>query len=262
MATDDDDSDDLSKRLGKFLDVEKIGTRYKEVNVKGEETIHTPDNGDLDLEIEELCFHTTIDASSGAIRPLITGKTRERFRAIGTEGEYRIYDVKIGSDVNLGAVVIRDTYFKGGHAIKSSMMIGLSDDAIRTLSNAPVGRLRITGIKGLTIYGRDEYPGQIPGAMVLPYWREHVVESSDHSEVAVEWRCTFTTATYSPNSSVSEVQLTRDVGIFFRSGGDHPLISTIEGLTESNNALHRRLSQLLIVGVIIAMIAVLRTLLR
>src|SRR5271166_3144921 len=239
---DEEDDDELRTRRARFLDVQTVGTRYQETSIKGEITTYDPYPTSLELAIENLIFHTKIDAASGAVRPLVRGETRERFRAIGTEGEYQIFNVTISSEIDPSAAIIKKVYATDGHNLESSMVIGLTDDAIRALREATAGTLHLAAINGLPIYGRDYFPRLLShGAVVLSHWREHIVEGGEDSEkVVVEWRFTFATATLSPKGysrflsfhhhAGEEVRLASEVGIFFRPGSDHPLRPTFEEL--------------------------------
>jgi hypothetical protein len=105
---------------------------------------------------------------------------------------------------------------------------------------------------------------------VLSHWREHIVESgADPEKVVAEWRFRFATATLSPKGysrSLSfhhhageEVRLASDVGIFFRQGvSDHPLRLAVKELGTSIALLCRRLSQILVMVIVILAILVLK----
>jgi hypothetical protein len=154
------------------------------------------------------------------------------------------------------------------------MVIGLTEDAIKTLSERAAGTLRLAGITGLPIYGRDHFPRLLSrGAVVLSHWREHVVESRDDSEkVIAEWRFTFATATLSPkdysrflsfqDDTGDAVRLASDVGTFFRPGSDHPLRPALEELVTSIAPLRRRLSQILIIVIVVLAVLVLKVVLH
>src|SRR5206468_11220173 len=106
----DDDEDDLQRRRGKFLQVEKEGKVYRETGAKGDVTEYAPAEHLLELGVESMALHATADVGSGSVRHLLTGTTREHFRAIGTEGSYQIFDVSVGSETPPGTVLIRETY--------------------------------------------------------------------------------------------------------------------------------------------------------
>jgi hypothetical protein len=243
--------DDFRTRRGKFLNVEKEGNLYRETRANGEIIEYAPSKHPLEIGVEALAVHAISDVSLGAVRHLLTGSTREQFRAIGTEGSYKIFDVSIGSETPTGTILIRETYDYDGHALRSKMMIGLKEETITQFENSLPGILRFGGIEGQT-FDNTEPSGE---AVMLNHWRDHVVSDDGSEHVVAEWQLTFTTATLSPEgysgwlpglfhrpASKNERNVAGDIGIHY--SGQHPLSKTIETLAANSEALAAYVKQL------------------
>lgn len=232
-----------------FLDAQKLGSEYQETNSKGVIVTHKPvdTRGDLFIWIRKMDYHLAVDATSGTVHPVITGTTSQKFRAIGAANAYEA-DVRISSETKQGVAIIRICYAKDGQAVFPSIFIGLSDDAIsslRNMLNESDCELLLGGVGGLTIYDRDP--------VVLSYWQENVVNDKDSYrqywptygewDIVAEWRCTFRTATLSPDyhgpfgsvlrphsRRVREVSIVSNVGV--QVGEHHPLEPAIRQLAE------------------------------
>lgn len=126
----DKGEDDLRARRERFLSVGKEGNLYRETCANGEIMEYAPSKHPLEIGVEDMALHATLDVASGTVRHLLTGSTREQFRAIGTEGSYNILDVSIGSATSAGAIMIRKTYAHDGHALTSKILIGLGEETI------------------------------------------------------------------------------------------------------------------------------------
>ncbi len=245
--TNADLSEELRTRRGQFLKVEKIGNQYNETSLKGVTATYRP-RVRTEMCIGDLAFHTKIGAATGTVAQFATGRMRQKTRAIGTEGNYNIFDVRISPEMPLGTAIISNTYAKDGHCLSSSMKIGLSDQAISTLRRDDVGDLYLSEIEGMATYydqGLD---------LLLPYWRDHVAEEdADADNVHVEWSFKFLTATHSPkgfnpllgyfppSSTLRDVHLANDVSIRFKDGVEHPLESALNTLSLNFAVLSKRL---------------------
>lgn len=243
---DDEADDDLQIRKGNFLQVERVGSGYRETSVKGALTEYQPSELELEINIDDISLHAASNVKSGTVRPFLKGKTCESFRAIGTEGSYPIFDVSIGSDVAIGTAIIRNTYGKGGHALRGQMSIGLADETVKGLIEKLPGTLRIGGIEKRKFYS-SEAPG---GTRILDHWSSHVVPKGDLDEVKAEWHFKFATVTLSPEgyseywpgyrTPPEKRYVSGDIGIHFSQG--HPLKQTIEDLAESLSQVTKNLN--------------------
>ena len=147
------DDDELRTRQGKFLDVAETAVGYRETSLKGEITEYIKATCPIEVSIENLTIHVTSDVASGTVRPLLMGNTAEKFRAIGTEGNYQIFQVAISSSIPPGTAVIRSVDSKDGHALRSEMSVGLQDETINKLVERLPGTLR------QIVFGIDDLGG-------------------------------------------------------------------------------------------------------
>jgi hypothetical protein len=259
-------ADELQTRRAKFLAVEKVGDRYKETNLKGEVKTYAPDRRSPQFSLEHMAFHTVVDIPSGGTRPLITGRTGEGFRAIGTEGAYQILDVRITSEATPGVVSIRHTYAPDGHNLNSSMVVGLTNESINALHDGISGTLYLSDLTGHSTYG-TEHLRRADGAtglcIVLPDWKESATEAKD--EVSAEWQFTFKDATLSPRGYMQllgyfepgkEISLRNHVGIFFQPESAHPLTPAIQELSSAVALVAKRLArmQLVVIGILVVLV--------
>lgn len=189
-----DIDDDLEKRRGEFLHVEQFEGRYRETSLSGEAKEYKTIDDNIELVFERLALHTTSDVKTGIVREILTGTSREYFRAIGTEGEYPIFNVVVGSDLPAGSAILRCTYAQGGHSLSGEMSIGLPDGTVKAFGQRLPGELRIGGIEAGVFY-----EGATRGkTILLDHWRDHVVSESNSENITVEWRLCFSTTALSP----------------------------------------------------------------
>ena len=247
----DDTDEDLRTRRGKFLEVEQISGRYREIDANGEIAEYVAVEHPLELWIENIALHTTSDVISGGVRDLLTGTSYEKFRAIGTEGHYQILDVSIGSETPEGTAVIRDVYGQDGHGLSSQMSIGLPDEAVKVFGERLPGMIRIGGIEKGTFFTSSAHNR----AMLLDHWRGHIISESGSDNIIAEWRFAFSTATLSPEGysgsfgayfppSRNDRNVSGSITINHSNG--HPLRQTVENLAQSLLQANRNISYSLI----------------
>lgn len=249
----DTGEDDLRMRRGKFLSVEKEGDLYRETRANGEIMEYALADFPfaeypLEIGVEAMALHATLNVASGAVRHMLTGSTREQFRAIGAEGSYKIFDVSVTSATPAGVILIRKTYASDGHLLRSKMLVGVREDTILQFEDNLTGIFRLGGIEGRT-FRNSETGGR---TITLDHWREHVISNHGFEDLVAEWQLTFSTATLSPegcwlpglfhrSTTENDRRVTGDIGI--RYSGEHPLSKTIETLAENFEALTANVKQ-------------------
>jgi len=198
LTSANEENDDLRTRPGQFLPVERDGANYKETSLKGAISIYEPITSHVAISIENLGFHKKWDASDGQIHHVITGKTVEKFRAIGTEGDYNIYDVRIDATIPDGTAIIVQTYMEKGHRLIDKFQLGLSETSIAALMGKEFqsGRIVVSNIQG------GFYNANASNTILLPYWKEHVVTPMTESEIRAVWGFNFTSLTLSPKDYI------------------------------------------------------------
>jgi hypothetical protein len=266
--TDEDEAelkDELKTRRGQFLKVQKVGDQYKETSLRGKMTTFSPDKIS-DICITGLAFHTKIDIANGTVWHYATGGTSKEVRAIGTEGSYRILNVVLSPEIPIGTAIITSIYASDGHGLRSSMKVGLSEDAIIALKREKeTGSLYLNRVSGSPLYFSFD-------SILLDYWREHVVSNEDGSDdVRAEWVFKFDSATYSPEgyiaflgssftrSHTTDVRIANKVSFQFSDESEHPLKSTLETLVASVTSHSRLVSLAILIIVVAIVILILRT---
>lgn len=235
----DDTEDELRTRRGKFLEVERTADGYRETSLKGGVSEFAPNEQVVDLSFDGLALHTTAEIGGKGVRDFLTGTSCQEFRAIGTEGSYKIVDVSFGSQTSEGTAIIREVYAPDGHAMRSQMWVGLSDDVVKGLGERLPGTLRLEGIEKRTFYSSGTVK-----TVLLDHWRDHVVSENGSDSVIAEWKFKFSTVTLSPEGyskwfgfhrtsrtpATAERSVTGSIAVHFSDG--HALQQSLDGLAE------------------------------
>src|SRR5262245_54477312 len=190
-----DNTDELKTRPGKFLEVERTADGYIETTVTGEQRHYTLKVFSQSIRLEELTIHSELDLTTGQLRPSIRGKTADNFRALGTEGEYPIFDVEVTSGGPSPNAKIIGKYTLDGHCLRMALGIFLPEPAVLTLASelraAKSSRQRVV-IEFETggFFRRDG--GANVGVVILPYWGDQAHTQSTGlygtlEYVVVEW---------------------------------------------------------------------------
>ena len=260
----DGDGDELRHRRGTFLEVVESGGGYLETSVKGEVIKFVAANYPIEVTIEDLTLHTTSDVSSGVVRPMLTGRTFEKFRAIGAEGSNAIIDVVDSSNAPSGTAVNKKTYANDGHALRSEMSLGLPDETINEFVEKLPGKLRIGGIK---LDHFDAVGSHNPGFQ-LDHWRRHSVPDCGSEDVTCEWLFTFSTATVSPKAysrffgnsdydDKNERHLSGHIGVHFENFGSFSdSLDTIQALATNVTSITKNIFNVLaVIGAVLVYLA-------
>jgi hypothetical protein len=204
MAEDDDEDDESRTRRGVFLKVEPVADGYDEISVKGDRRRFIRQSTPQSLTIQNISVYNEVNLSTGPLRPTIRGITVEKIRAIGTEGEYRTFNVGIvGSDEPVASAKFIATYGLDGHQIETTLEIFLPASAVLTVATElgpfkSLPRYVVIGFEAGGFFAREQndvlllpplseqrpvksrYPGNQQFECVLVEWRLAVEGVSIH----------------------------------------------------------------------------------
>jgi hypothetical protein len=191
------DDDELRTRRGAFLQVRRLADGYEETSVKGEIRQFTYETVSQSATIEHLAVHNEVDLNTDSLRPFITGMTHEHIRALGTEGEYPVFDVRIISDVNEPKAKFIGTYESDGHALRMVLDLYLPEPAVVDLV-AEIQKAK--SARDLHIAFKPNgfvcsYQGHERSVLLMPPWSEQnpvkeniTVGDRAYERIVVEWR--------------------------------------------------------------------------
>jgi hypothetical protein len=240
--------DELGTRPGVFLQVQRLADGYEETSVNGETQHFTRKVVSQSVTVERLTVHKEVDLNTGKLRPLITGITHEYIRALGTEGEYPVFDVRVVSDVNQARAMFVGTYGSGGHALGMAFNLYLPEPAVVDLVDAiekakSVRSLRITFKPNGFVCS---YQGREGVVLLLPVWSEQnpvkeaiTVGNRVHENIRVEWQFTIEGVSMHPqhwypmlgqhdDDELLSVSVQNRVGMQYV--GEHPMKEPLQAL--------------------------------
>jgi hypothetical protein len=249
--SDEDETED-SNRLQVFLTVERVTDGYIETNLKGEKTHYVRRSEPGSITLENLCVFNSINVTTGAATRYMTGITKDKFRAIGAEKAYKIFNVTLTSDLLPRTAKIVKTFSPTGHPFSSNLSIGVSEAALDKialeLDRARTARKLDVVLAKPAFYAERADAAWAWETLILPYWKDQETsreETFDH--MAVAWQLEIGTITVAPLHSsfigsdfgqpegrsiygAVGVQIPGDVKIQYSENHAHPLVESCEKL--------------------------------
>lgn len=202
-------SADEENRLQVFLKVEPTEDGYIETSLKGERTQYYRHRNPDAIELKNLKAFRTIDPQSGSAKYYVTAMTEGNFRAVGAEKAYPIWDVTLSSDCPRSKTIFRSRYSSKGHPYRTTLEIGLSDDALKEIvqeiRTAPTTRVLNVQLQVPSLIGdspntsHDGFGAE--KTYLLPYWADqHISRDGEGYQemVVVEWSFDVSSITVCP----------------------------------------------------------------